>query len=450
MEIVFFVLYGLLIWIAIYIMQRDIKNKSFVLIGISLIFSAISNGGMILASYTITFRSIFVSICDFCIFYSPLILIGAIYAQLPQSSKYRTRMIQLWCYVLLPLVSVVSIYLFYLHNIYSLQVVLFSFILIAFVLTIIISMKSFITHLKDKITKFSLLLCIFIYVVSLIMLLFNDHAIFSILNSIGLIGIAIIMFASMVLKQGERWFPDFIYSFDYMLLITLVFTGQVVFVIWISSRFSFNTILFILISILISVSAQVLSRYIQTIFDYFVFVSFPKLRQERSRLRTIESVKLVVNEQFYPEQMEEEELFRMVRRAFSHFGDLQRLSANPLTQLQVIDHRLQQKGNTSDILERANELKLIMFECVQQLKPQKDRSFDTTDEWRFYNSLYFPYIIGIKPYSKRYDHSQLDEDAKKALDWFRTCVPERTFYNWTNAAARLVALQLKDKFLISK
>jgi hypothetical protein len=94
-------------------------------------------------------------------------------------------------------------------------------------------------------------------------------------------------------------------------------------------------------------------------------------------------------------------------------------------------------------LESENELKLILLELVEQLKPKPDQSFGTTDEWRF------PYIIEIKPYSKRYDGSQLDKEAKEALEWFRTSVPERTFYNWINSAARLIAKQLKNKYLKS-
>lgn len=162
-------------------------------------------------------------------------------------------------------------------------------------------------------------------------------------------------------------------------------------------------------------------------------------------MRTNQSVKLVINEKAHPEQMDEEQLYKLTRRAFSNYGDLQRLSTNPLTQLKIIDQRLISKEKTNDVLERANELKLLLFEGVQQLKPKGSASFGTTDEWRYYNSLYFPYIVGIKPYRLKYSDPQLSEEAKEALEWFRTCVPERTFYNWTNAAARLVSIYLKEK-----
>ncbi|MDF2964386.1 MAG: hypothetical protein K0S39_6121, partial [Paenibacillus sp.] len=79
------------------------------------------------------------------------------------------------------------------------------------------------------------------------------------------------------------------------------------------------------------------------------------------------------------------------------------------------------------------------------LKPRQNERFGTTDEWRYYNALYFPYIAGIKPYSRRYSDEQLDETSQEALEWFRTNVPDRTFYNWQKAGARLIALSLKEK-----
>ena len=71
--------------------------------------------------------------------------------------------------------------------------------------------------------------------------------------------------------------------------------------------------------------------------------------------------------------------------------------------------------------------------------------FGTSDEWRHYNALYFPYVAGLKPYSSRATHDHLDADARAALDWFRTAVPERTLHNWQNAAAKLIAQDLRAR-----
>jgi len=82
---------------------------------------------------------------------------------------------------------------------------------------------------------------------------------------------------------------------------------------------------------------------------------------------------------------------------------------------------------------------------VLKLKPKKELTFASTDEWRHYNVLFFPYIMGIKPFSQRADHSHLDSSAQEALEYFRTYVPERTFYNWQKAAVAMVAKDFQEQ-----
>ena len=67
----------------------------------------------------------------------------------------------------------------------------------------------------------------------------------------------------------------------------------------------------------------------------------------------------------------------------------------------------------------------------------------TSDAWRHYNAVYFPYVLGLKPYARRVDMDSLDESARAALEWFQTFVPERTLHNWQNAAAKLIAEDIK-------
>ena len=46
-------------------------------------------------------------------------------------------------------------------------------------------------------------------------------------------------------------------------------------------------------------------------------------------------------------------------------------------------------------------------------------------------------------YNLPYHTFSLDETARAALDWFHTSVPERTLHNWQNAAAKLIAEDLR-------
>ena len=98
------------------------------------------------------------------------------------------------------------------------------------------------------------------------------------------------------------------------------------------------------------------------------------------------------------------------------------------------------------LLERAAELKAILAESIARLKPRERSDFGTTDAWRYYNALYFPYVVGLKPYSRRPGTNHLDPVARQALDWFAAMVPERTLHNWQNAAAKLVAQDVRRQY----
>jgi hypothetical protein len=143
--------------------------------------------------------------------------------------------------------------------------------------------------------------------------------------------------------------------------------------------------------------------------------------------------------------LEDVEFTRLTRRALSHFGDLSRLASNPLTYLTIVDNRLKKRGAMVDTLGRAIELKALLSESITRLKPQQQGDFGVSDEWRYYNALYFPYVVGIKPYRRRARNEHFDPVAQKALEWFRTAVPERTLHNWQNAATKLVAQDLREQ-----
>jgi hypothetical protein len=71
-------------------------------------------------------------------------------------------------------------------------------------------------------------------------------------------------------------------------------------------------------------------------------------------------------------------------------GNLPRLAASPLTRLPVIDKQLASRGDEDNTLERAAELKSLLTQSIERLKPRDQGDFGTSDEWRHYNSLYYP------------------------------------------------------------
>ncbi|MCC3376077.1 hypothetical protein [Cohnella sp. REN36] len=265
------------------------------------------------------------------------------------------------------------------------------------------------------------------------------------LAAAGWLPLAVGLLVREVRALGEAWLPDLVRSFDYTVLFTILFAGQVALAIGLGSGFTGRTALALLASIAVSVAFQIFWSPVRALLDRIAFATFPKLREDRSRLRVAETVQTRVDAAAEPEEMDEEELYRCTRRALSHFGDLQRLATNPLTQLKIVERRLRERGGSDEVLERAIELKALLAEAIARLKPQLEEEFGATEEWRYYNALYYPYVIGIKPYSVRYAADHLDGASREALDWFRSQVPERTCYNWQNAGARIIAQSLQEK-----
>ncbi|MCU0495447.1 MAG: hypothetical protein MUD01_27980 [Chloroflexaceae bacterium] len=198
-------------------------------------------------------------------------------------------------------------------------------------------------------------------------------------------------------------------------------------------------------TVALAVAAQTLADPLASLLDRMVFARQPRLQEQRTALREVASALPRTEESPDPNQLDEAEFARLVRRALSHYGDLPRLATNPLTHLPAVSMRLAARHAPDDALERAAELKGLLAEGIARLKPRGNDDFGTSDEWRFYNALYFPYVVGLKPYSQRASHNGLDGAAVAALRWLRDSVPERTLYNWQNSAARLIARDLMTR-----
>ena len=268
-----------------------------------------------------------------------------------------------------------------------------------------------------------------------------------ILRLVGLDMIAIgITFAVVdALDEGEALLPDLFRSFDFSFGTALLFGGQVALVLLLGTGLTFSLLALLLSVIATSIATQTFAKHIATLVDRFAFANFPNIQKARAELRTEANVLPRVDQMIDFATLGEVEFTRLTRRALSHFGDLSRLASNPLTYLPLVDTRLKKHGAKDDALGRAIELKALLSESITRLKPSQQGDFGVSDEWRYYNALYFPYVIGIKPYSRRAQHRHFDAVAQKALQWFQATVPERTLHNWQNAATKLVAQDLREQ-----
>jgi hypothetical protein len=259
-----------------------------------------------------------------------------------------------------------------------------------------------------------------------------------------LLGLAIALLDAF--DEGQYLLPHLLRSLDYAFFTALLFGGQVALVMALNTGVTFPMLLLLFTTIAAAVFIQTLANPLQSALDRIAFARFPQIRQAQAQLRAAAEAARRVDTTLELDAMDEESFAHLTRRALSHIGDLPRLAASPLTRLPLLEARLAQRDVPENTLERAAELKAVLTESIERLKPRDKGDFGTNDEWRYYNALYFPYVVGLKPYSRRAKfYPEVDDTTQLALEWFRSQVPQRTLHNWQNTAAQLVAQDLRER-----
>ncbi|MEM9777545.1 MAG: hypothetical protein AAF902_23405 [Chloroflexota bacterium] len=257
-------------------------------------------------------------------------------------------------------------------------------------------------------------------------------------------------------EQGETLRPDFVRSALESEATATLFALQVAAVIVWVTGITFPMVLLLFGVVATAILLTVFARQIQNGFDRLAFQGSPSLQLERSQLREITdaipkfapSQSLLNRVQSKPNSvwsLSADNIIKQTRTALSHLGNLPKLATNPLIHSPIIDQRLTEKGLETHTLSRAGELKQLLTESINQLKPEDINEFKSGKAWRHYNSLYFPYVKGLRPYGRRNGLDGLSQAELDALDWFDREVPTRTLYNWQTAAAKIIADDLIEK-----
>jgi hypothetical protein len=262
------------------------------------------------------------------------------------------------------------------------------------------------------------------------------------------LGIAVALWDAF--DEGQALRADMVRSFAGSVVVAVLFGGQVLIGLALtrnesSAQTALTVLLFTILAIALAV--QVLADPLAGVLDRLAFSKSPVLRADRAALRHTEAA-LPLRSVHPLDHVDDESFARLTRRALGHYGDLTKLVASPLTALPVIDERLAARGAPDHPVERANELKAVLADGISRLKPRDGGEFGTTEEWRYYNSLYFPYIVGVRAYAQNATASGLDPTARQAWQWFVTEVPQRSLHNWQNAAARLIAADLRGRVVV--
>ncbi|MCV7399593.1 hypothetical protein H7K24_05425 [Mycobacterium fragae] len=258
------------------------------------------------------------------------------------------------------------------------------------------------------------------------------------------LGIAVALWDAF--DEGQALRADMLRSFWGGVAVAVLFGGQVLVGIALTGP---QTALMVLLftSLAIAIDVQVLADPLAGMLDRMAFFRSPALRADRATLRRTESA-LPLRSADPLDDVDDDTFARLTRRALGHYGDLSKLVASPLTALPEIDERLAARGAPDQPLERAIELKAVLADRIAALKPRDGGDFGTTEEWRHYNSLYFPYVVGVRAYAQNATASGLDPTARRAWQWLVTEVPQRSLHNWQNAAARLIAADLRGRVTV--
>ena len=252
-----------------------------------------------------------------------------------------------------------------------------------------------------------------------------------------LLGVAVALWDAF--DEGQALRADMLRSFIGSVVVAVLFGGQALIGMAVTSEHTALTVL-LFTSIGIATAINVLADPLAGVLDRLAFS--PDLRAGRAALRDAEAA-LPLRSENPLDGVSDETFVRLTRRALGHYGDLSKLVASPLTALPVIDARLASRGVPDQPLERANELKAVLADRIAALKPRDGGDFGTTEQWRHYNSLYFPYVVGVRAYAQNATAAGLDPVARQAWQWFVTEVPQRSLHNWQNAAARVIAADLR-------
>lgn len=258
---------------------------------------------------------------------------------------------------------------------------------------------------------------------------------------VALLGTAVAIWDAF--DEGQALRADMLRSAAATGVVALLFGGQALVGLAVTqgtARAVLTVLLFT--SLAVAVSITVLADPLAGVLDRLAFSRRPALRADREALRQTEAA-LPLRSSSPLDGIDPETFARLTRRALGHYGDLSKLVASPLTALPMIDARLAERSAPDQPLERANELKALLAERISALKPRDAGDFGTTEQWRHYNSLYFPYVVGVRAYAQNATASGLDPVARQAWQWFVTDVPQRSLHNWQNAAARLIAADLR-------
>ncbi|HEU4327631.1 MAG TPA: hypothetical protein VFS21_31110 [Roseiflexaceae bacterium] len=139
-----------------------------------------------------------------------------------------------------------------------------------------------------------------------------------------------------------------------------------------------------------------------------------------------------------------------VRRAISGIKNPPRLAQSDLLTLALVEQRVAQAGQEDNRLNRIAALRELLIDYIEGLRPTDGEARTaTSDAWRFYNVLYYPYVRGVSRKAALAEARRLAEERRRqgrpapdpqeqVLGWLAD-IDEDTFYKWQRRASDTIA-----------
>ena len=451
-------LFALVFWFGLYLISRELTSPRLRFAGLGLVSYALGWACTILSPYTSTpALEVTLARVGWTLFALPASFwTGAIITLLPDDVPLRARLTRIWLYSILPVTALCILLSIGTSLVFDgttstpqpgfASLILSTLVLLPFVVVFCLAWPV-LRSLRPNPARVVFLVTSLLLISSTGLFLLSQTALphiwILLLLGADLFTLGVALAVVDTYERVESLLPDLFRSFDFSFGAALLFAGQVVLVILLGTGLTFPLLALLFTVLATSIAMQMFSNPLAALLDALAFFNFPQLQKTRAELRAAASAVPRVNQTLDLQALDDSEFARLTRRALSQFGDLSRLASSPLTYLPLVETRLAERHAKDDVIERAIELKALLSESIARLKPRQKGDFGTSDEWRYYNALYFPYIAGIKPYRRRAQHGDTDPIVQKASEWFRTTVPERTLHNWQTAATKLVAQDIR-------
>ena len=143
-----------------------------------------------------------------------------------------------------------------------------------------------------------------------------------------------------------------------------------------------------------------------------------------------------------------------VRRALTNLGDPTRLAASPLLDLLVVSTELRTSGLPDTRLNRGAMLKSVLTTLLEGLLPAGRGGGVAGQTRRYYNCLYYPYVMGVTRrrgptvlrtlQERRLREGGAPTDAEQVVAWLLQ-VDEDTYYKWQRRGSDAIAGALRER-----